>query len=121
MQSYWMQMTDADTVLELRDAPVPQPGPRPVAGAHARRRAQPRRVRGWATACTARPAAGRRSAARARARSSRSAPESPRFKPGDRVMGRCAGAFSEYALMEEAEAMADAGQRCRGKRPPASR
>ena len=28
------------------------------------------------------------------------------FKPGDRVMGRCAGAFSEYALMEAAEAMA---------------
>ncbi len=28
------------------------------------------------------------------------------FRPGDRVMGRCAGAFSEYALMEAAEAMA---------------
>jgi NADPH:quinone reductase-like Zn-dependent oxidoreductase len=28
------------------------------------------------------------------------------FKPGDRVMGRCAGAFSEYALMEQAEAIA---------------
>lgn len=27
------------------------------------------------------------------------------FRPGDRVMGRCAGAFSEYALMESAEAM----------------
>jgi NADPH:quinone reductase-like Zn-dependent oxidoreductase len=28
------------------------------------------------------------------------------FRPGDRVMGRCAGAFSEYALMEQAEAIA---------------
>src|SRR4029450_4948899 len=28
------------------------------------------------------------------------------FKPGDPVMGRCAGAFSEYALMEVAEAIA---------------
>ena len=27
------------------------------------------------------------------------------FKVGDRVMGRCAGAFSEYALMSTAEAM----------------
>jgi NADPH:quinone reductase-like Zn-dependent oxidoreductase len=27
------------------------------------------------------------------------------FKPGDRVMGRCAGAFSEYALMDVREAM----------------
>ena len=28
------------------------------------------------------------------------------FRPGDRVMGRCAAAFSTYALMEAAEAMA---------------
>src|SRR6185436_1917132 len=28
------------------------------------------------------------------------------FKPGDRVMGRCPAAFSEYAVMEAAEAMA---------------
>ena len=26
MQSYWMQMTDTDTVLDLRDTPVPRPG-----------------------------------------------------------------------------------------------
>jgi NADPH2:quinone reductase len=46
--------------------------------------------------------------------------EVTRFKPGDRVMGRCAGAFSEYALMDEAEAMAGAGT-CRGNRRPAFR
>ena len=28
------------------------------------------------------------------------------FGPGDRVMGRCAGAFAEYALMDAREAMA---------------
>ena len=28
MQSYWMQMTDTDTVLELRDSPVPTPDAR---------------------------------------------------------------------------------------------
>ena len=38
MQSYWMQMTDTDTVLELRDRPVPAAGPEAVAGAHACRR-----------------------------------------------------------------------------------
>ena len=27
MQSWWMQMTDTDTVLELRDTPQPEPGP----------------------------------------------------------------------------------------------
>jgi NADPH:quinone reductase-like Zn-dependent oxidoreductase len=30
------------------------------------------------------------------------------FKPGDRVMGRCAGAFSEYALMDAARGDRDA-------------
>ena len=28
MQSYWMQMTDTGTVLELRDTARPEPGPR---------------------------------------------------------------------------------------------
>ena len=26
MQSWWMQMTDTQTVLEMRDAPMPEPG-----------------------------------------------------------------------------------------------
>ena len=32
MQSWWMQMTDAETVLELRDTPLPQPGPGQLLG-----------------------------------------------------------------------------------------
>jgi NADPH:quinone reductase-like Zn-dependent oxidoreductase len=28
VKSYWMQMTDTNTVLELRDSPMPQPDPR---------------------------------------------------------------------------------------------
>ena len=106
MQSYWMQMTDTETVLELRDTPVPEPGrgscscactppalnrgefllghglhgkPGTLEGDRRRRRGRGRRRRGRA---------------------------SSDFKRGDRVMGRCAGAFSEYALMEAAEAMA---------------
>ena len=27
MRSYWMQMTDTDTVIACRDTPIPQPGP----------------------------------------------------------------------------------------------
>ncbi len=77
-----------------------------AARAHARRGAQPRRSSCWAMACTARPAPGRRSAGKVPARSSPSAAEVTGFKSGDRVMGRCSGAFSEYALMEAAEAMA---------------
>jgi len=33
-----------------------------------------------------------------------------RFKPGERVMGRCPGAFAEYGLMEERETMAVPGR-----------
>ena len=106
MQSYWMQMTDTRH----------RAGAARRAGARSRARGscwcactRPRSTAASscsATACTASPAAGRRSAAKARAKSSPSAPSVTGFKPGDRVMGRCAGAFSEYALMEAAEAMA---------------
>ena len=102
MQSWWMQMTDTATALELRDVPVPDRR-RPASCSFAC--TPPRSTAASscsATACTASRAAGRRSAAKARARSSPSAPKSPAFEPGDRVMGRCAGAFSEYALMEAA-------------------
>ena len=51
-----------------------------------------------------------------RGRSRRVGAASRHSRPGDRVMGRCAGAFSEYALMEQAEAIA-VPPACRGSRP----
>ena len=56
--------------------------------------------------CTARLVLGRQSAERAPARLLLLASQVTGFKRGDRVMGRCTGAFSEYALMESAEAIA---------------
>ena len=32
MQSWWMLMTETDTALELRESPVPEPGPALAAG-----------------------------------------------------------------------------------------
>ncbi len=105
MQSWWMQMTDTDTVLELRDTPQPEPGPQQLLvrmraaslnrgefllghGLHG----QPGSWKAIGGEC-----AGEVVAAGAQAAG---------FAPGDRVMGRCAGAFAEYALMEVAEAIA---------------
>ena len=93
----------------------PNAGPRPVAGAHARRRAEPRRV-----PARPRPARqGRHLEGHRRRRRRRgggaSAPSVTGFKPGDRVMGRCAGAFSEYALMEARRGHGRCRPACRGK------
>jgi NADPH:quinone reductase-like Zn-dependent oxidoreductase len=89
--------------LELRDAACPSPA-RPVARA-LRAASLNRGEFVAATACTARPQpeGDRR---RVRGGRRRVGPGVTQFKPGDRVMGRCAGAFAEFALMESAEAMA---------------
>ena len=106
MQSYWMQMSDTATRARIARDRCAAARAAAAAGAHARSSAQPRRVRRGPRPARHRPAAGRRSAERAPARSLPSGPKSRISRPGDRVMGRCAGAFAEYALMEEAEAMA---------------
>jgi NADPH:quinone reductase-like Zn-dependent oxidoreductase len=104
MQSYWMQMTDTDTVLELRDSPVPTPGPQQLlvrmhaAGLNRGEFLLGHGLHGQAGSWKAigGEGAGEVTAIGAEVRG---------FAVGDRVMGRCGGAFSEYALMEAAEAM----------------
>ena len=105
MQGYWMQMTDSATVLELREAPTPAPGARQLLvrmraaslnrgefvlghGLHGQTGTW-KAIGGEGAGEVVDVGAGVTG-----------------FKPGDRVMGRCAGAFSAYALMEVAEAMA---------------
>jgi len=105
MQCWWMQMTDSASVLELRDAPVPQAGPgqllvRMHAAALNRGEFMPGRdphskAGTW-------KAIGQEGAGKVVAVGE----GVTGFRPGDRVMGRCAGAFSEFALMEQAEAIA---------------
>src|SRR5436190_12548651 len=105
MQSWWMQMTDTETMLDLRDAPVPQPAAvQLLVCMHAASLNRGEFVLGHGLHGKAGTwkAAGGEGAGEVVAVGD----AVTGFKPGDTVMGRCAGAFSEYALMEQAEAMA---------------
>lgn len=102
MQSWFMQMTDTEATLELRETPVPQPGPTQLlvhmrAAALNRGELMPGHGTVGEWKAIGAEGAGEVAAVGARVTG---------FKPGDRVMGRCSGAFSEYALLDGAEAMA---------------
>lgn len=104
MQSHWMQMTDTDTVLELRDSPVPTPDAKQLLvrmHAAALNRGEFLLGHGLHGQAGSWKAIGGEGAGEVVAVGA----EVTGFKTGDRVMGRCPGAFSEYAVMESAEAM----------------
>ena len=105
MQSWWMLMTETDTALELRESPVPEPGPaQQLVRLHADAFNRGEFVVGHGLHGKAGSwkAIGGEGAGEVVSVGAQVAA----FKPGDRVMGRCAGAFSEYALFEMAETMA---------------
>jgi len=105
MQSYWMQMTDTDTVLDLRDVPVPQPeAGQLLVRMHAAALNRGEFVLGHGLhgkAGTWKAIGGEGAGEVVAVGEGVTA-----FKAGERVMGRCAGAFSQYALMEQAETIA---------------
>jgi NADPH:quinone reductase len=104
MRGYWMQMTDTRTMLELRQSPMPEPG------------AQQLLVRMRAASLNrgefvlghglhGQPGSWKAIGGEGAGEVVAVGADASAFRPGDRVMGRCAGAFSEYALMDVAEAM----------------
>jgi NADPH:quinone reductase-like Zn-dependent oxidoreductase len=105
MQSCWMQVTAAGTVLELRDSPVPAAGAgqllvRMHAAALNRGEFLPGHVQ------QGKPGLWKAIGGEGAGEVVAIGAEVSGFQPGDRVMGRAAGAFSEFALMEATEAMA---------------
>ncbi|MEJ8840272.1 zinc-binding dehydrogenase [Ramlibacter sp. AN1133] len=105
MQSWWMQLDAQGARLEQRDVAVPQPGPRQLL-VHVRAASLNRGEfvsgHGLHGAPGSWKAIGGECAGEVAAVGS----EPDAFRVGDRVMGRCAGAFAEYALLDVAEAMA---------------
>ena len=94
MRSYFLSVSGGETRLVLRDVPVPEEGPGQVlvrVRAAALNRGEFIAGHGLATPGTAKPA-GNEAAAEV-------------VRTGERVMGRCPGAFSEYALMDAREAI----------------
>ena len=105
MQSYWMQMTDEATVLEMRETAPPQPGPQQLLlRMHAASLNRGEFVAGHGL--HGQPGSWKAIGGEGAGEVVAVGAGVTRFKPGDAVMGRCAGAFAEYALMEEIEAMA---------------
>jgi NADPH2:quinone reductase len=103
MQSYWMQLGPDGAVLQLRDVPRPQPGAGQLLvrlQAAGLNRGEFILGHGLLGTSGAKPigmeGAGEVVAVGANAGD---------WKPGAQVMGRCAGAFSEFALMDVREAM----------------
>jgi len=104
MQSYWMQMTESSTTLELRDVPVPTPGPSQLL-VRMRAAALNRGEFLLAHGTFGKPGTWKAIGGEGSGEVVAAGNEAAGFRPGDRVMGRCAGAFAEYAVMEAAEAM----------------
>ncbi len=104
MKSYWMQMTDTDTVLELRDSLVPEPGPRQLL-VRMRAAGLNRGEFLLGHGLHGKPGTWKAIGGEGAGEVVKVGTDVTGFRLGDRVMGRCTGAFSEYALMEAAEAM----------------
>ena len=104
MQSYWMQMTDSATALELRDSPVPIAGPgQLLVRMHAAALNRGEFILGHGL--HGKPGTWKAIGGEGAGEVAAVGADVTGFRPGDRVMGRCSGAFSEYALMECAESM----------------
>jgi NADPH:quinone reductase-like Zn-dependent oxidoreductase len=104
MKSYSMQSTADRGTIELRDVATPEPGPGQLLlrmRAASLNRGEFIIGHGLAKAGTSKPI-GMEGAGEV----VKIAPGVTGFTVGQRVMGRCAGAFSEYALMDTREAIA---------------
>jgi NADPH:quinone reductase-like Zn-dependent oxidoreductase len=104
MQSYWIQSGADQTTLERREVPLPEPAAGQVL-VHLRaaglNRGEFIAGHGLTKPGAAKPGGGEGAGEVVKLGAGVAG-----FKPGDRVMGRCPGAFAEYGLMDVREAVA---------------
>jgi NADPH2:quinone reductase len=104
MKSYWLKPDSGKTALEFRDVPQPLPGPGQILlKMHAASMNRGELIVGHAV----------KAGGPAKAAGGEGAGEVAKlgegvkgFKQGERVMGRCSGAFAEYSLIDAREALA---------------
>lgn len=103
MKSYWLRPDSGKTVIELRDAPKPDPAPGQIL---VRMRAAGLNRGELIVGHSVKPGGPAKPAgAEGAGEIAKLGSDVSGFETGERVMGRCSGSFAEYALMDAREAV----------------
>ena len=102
MHAWWMNVTENEAKLELRDAPRPQPGPGQLL---VRVRAAGLNRGEFIIGGLVKPGTSKALGIEAAGEVVEAGTGCRRFQPGARVMGRFPGGLAEFVLANEAEAM----------------